>query len=118
MDIDAIAFSQEWVHAWNAHDIDAVLVHFHDDVEFTSLVAAGLLPETQGVVRGKAALRRYWALALERMPDLRFTVDHVYQGVDIIVIAYRNHHGALVSEVLRFRGNSVVEGHGTYQVSP
>jgi hypothetical protein len=39
------------VRAWNAHDIEAALSHFHDDVVFTSLVAARVLPETGGVVR-------------------------------------------------------------------
>jgi ketosteroid isomerase-like protein len=114
VDIDAITFSQEWVRAWNAHDVEAVLRHFDEDVVFTSPVAARLMPETHGVIRGKAALRRYWTLAVERMPDLRFVVDNVYQGVDTIVIAYRNRVGAQVSEVLKFNDNTVVEGHGTY----
>lgn len=29
---DPTAFGDEWVRAWNAHDVDAVLAHFHDDV--------------------------------------------------------------------------------------
>ena len=58
--VDAIAFAQQWVAAWNARDVDAVLEHFHEDVVFTSPVAAKLLPDTHGVVRGKPALRQYW----------------------------------------------------------
>jgi ketosteroid isomerase-like protein len=69
MDLDAIAFSQQWVQAWNAHDVEAVLQRFHDDVVFTSPLAAKLLPESAGVVRGKPALRTYWTVALQRMPD-------------------------------------------------
>jgi ketosteroid isomerase-like protein len=56
--VDAFAFSRQWVAAWNAHDVEAVLEHFHDDVVFTSPVAAKLLPNTHGVVRGKPALRQ------------------------------------------------------------
>ena len=55
-----------------AHDVEAVLAHFRDDVVFTSPVAATLLPESAGRVDGKAALRTYWNLAVQRMPDLRF----------------------------------------------
>ena len=51
-------FADEWVRAWNSHDVEAVLAHFHDDVVFTSPVAARVLPESMGVVRGKSALRR------------------------------------------------------------
>nr|MDT0524585.1 nuclear transport factor 2 family protein [Streptomyces sp. DSM 41633] len=61
---DPQAFAEEWVNAWNAHDVEAVLAHFHDDVMFSSPVAARVLPETGGVVRGKDALRHYWTTAL------------------------------------------------------
>jgi ketosteroid isomerase-like protein len=117
VNIDAAEFSKQWVAAWNAHDVEAVLEHFHDDVVFTSPVAVRLLPHTAGVVRGKAAVRDYWTAALQHVPDLNFTVLDVYQGVDMIVIAYRNQAGGLVSEVLRFDGDLVIEGHGTYQAA-
>jgi ketosteroid isomerase-like protein len=117
VNVDGVAFSQRWVAAWNAHDVEAVLRHFHEDVVFTSPVAAEILPETAGLVRGKSALRRYWTEALRRIADLRFVVEGVYQGIDTIVIAYRNQDGKLVSEVLRFTGDLVIEGHGTYLIS-
>ncbi len=118
MDIDAATFSQEWARDWNNHDVDAVLEHFHDDVVFTSPVAAQMYPETAGAIRGKAALRRYWSGALQRMPDLHFVVEDVYRGIDTIVINYRNQIGGLVNEVLRFDHDGlVIEGHGTYLVA-
>lgn len=118
VDIDPAAFSRQWVQAWNRLDVDAVLAHFHDDVVFTSPVAARMYPETAGVIHGKAALRHYWTGALRRLPDLHFTVEDVYRGIDTIVINYRNQNGGLVNEVLRFGGDGlVIEGHGTYLVS-
>jgi ketosteroid isomerase-like protein len=113
---DATTFADQWVTAWNRHDVEAVLAHFADDVVFTSPVAARLLPETGGVVRGKDALRRYWSTALGRVPELHFDVVSVYRGVDTVVINYRNHRGELVNEVLVFGDDGLVrEGHGTYQ---
>ena len=111
---DPNAFADDWVRAWNAHDVEAVLEHFHDDVVFSSPVASRLLPETGGVVRGKAALRHYWVTALGRVPGLHFEVIGVYQGESLLVINYRNHRGGLVNEVLTFDGDLVREGHGTY----
>jgi ketosteroid isomerase-like protein len=61
-------FTEDWLAAWNRHDIDAVLTHFHHDVVFTSPVAARLVPDTRGIVRGKAALREYWSAALKPCP--------------------------------------------------
>ena len=108
------AFADAWVRAWNAHDVEAVLVHFHDDVVFTSPVAARLLPETGGVVRGKPALRDYWVTALRQLPELHFDLVAVYEGESMLVINYRNQRGQLVNEVLAFDVDLVREGHGTY----
>jgi hypothetical protein len=83
-------FTEDWLAAWNGHDIDAVLAHFHDDVVFTSPIAARVVPESGGMVRGKAALRAYWNVALKTMPDLHFDVVGVYQGESVVVINYRN----------------------------
>jgi len=114
MDIDPTAFAAEWCAAWNAHDLDRVLAHFHEDVTFTSPVAASLLPETGGVLRGKTALRAYWEEGLRRIPDLRFEIEAVFAGVDALVIRYRNQKGIAVAEVLVFETGLVRRGHGTY----
>jgi len=94
---DAAAFADDWVTAWNSHDLDRVLSHFTDDVVFTSPVAARFLDGSDGVVRGKAALRAYWAEGLRRIPDLYFEVVGVYVGVYTLAINYRNQLGRLVT---------------------
>jgi hypothetical protein len=112
--VTARDFVRSWLEAWNAHDLEAVLAHFAQDATFTSPVAARILEGSDGVVHGKAALRGYWREGLSRIPDLRFDLVGIYLGVDTIVINYRNQNGGLVSEVLKFEGTLVVEGHGTY----
>lgn len=108
-------FAQTWITAWNAHDLDGVLEHFDDDAEFASPFAAQVLPETGGVLRGKEAIKAYWRVGLERIPDLHFEIVAVYAGVDTIVINYRNHAGGLVNEVLRLNAaGQVIRGEGTY----
>ncbi len=54
---EAKAFAGQWVKDWNAHDVDALVEHFTDDVVFTSPVAVRLFGG-DGVIRGKEALRR------------------------------------------------------------
>jgi hypothetical protein len=108
------AFAENWSAAWNQRDVEAVLTHFHDDVVFTSPIAAEIVPDSAGVVHGKAALREYWTAALALMPDLHFDVVGVYQGESVLVINYRSQQGALVNEVLEFDGARVRRGHGTY----
>lgn len=115
MDNDtARQFVDDWLHQWNAHDLDALLGHFADDVTFSSPVASQVLPGCDGVLRGKDALREYWTEGLRLIPDLCFEVVASYVGVNTIVINYRNQNGGLVNEVLTFDGGLVVSGHGTY----
>jgi ketosteroid isomerase-like protein len=110
----ADAFVGSWLHGWNTHDLEQVLAHFADDVVFTSPVAVQLLDDSDGVIRGKAALRDYWSEGLRRIPDLRFDVVGVYVGLSTLVINYRNQKGGLVNEVLTFEDGLVTQGHGTY----
>jgi hypothetical protein len=108
-------FASEWAQHWNSHDLEGLLAHFSDDVLWTSPVAVQVVEGSDGVLRGKAALRAYYAEGLRRTPELHFDVLGVYQGVNVVVINYRNHRGAMVSEVLSFDDAGLVrEGHGTY----
>jgi hypothetical protein len=109
-------FAQRWLAAWNAHDLDAVLALFHDDVVFTSPLAAKVVPASEGVLRGKEALRAYWSAALARVPDLHFELTTLYAGIDSLLIGFRMNGAAERFEILRFRGDRVGEGHGTYRV--
>lgn len=111
---EAREFVKSWLQAWNAHDLEAVLSHFAEDVTFTSPVAARIVEDSDGAVRGKTAVREYWRRGLSQIPDLHFDLVGVYVGIDTIVINYRNQNGDLVNEVLMFDEGLVVEGHGTY----
>jgi len=111
---DAAEFVDSWVKAWNAHDLERMLSHFSNEVVFSSPVAAQLLAGSDGVIRGKQALREYWEEGLRRIPDLHFEIEGVYIGVEALVINYRNQKGGLVNEVLIFDGDLVKEGYGTY----
>lgn len=106
MPIDAKAFAREWERNWNSRDLDAIMSHYRDDVVFRSRKAVPIVGA--GEVRGKAALRAYWASALERQPDLKFAVQDVFEGHEMLVISYRNQHGVLAAETLYFDSDGLV----------
>lgn len=116
--MDWDAFARRWRDDWNRRDLDSLLDHFAEDVIFTSPVAAQVIPGSRGRIIGKSALRAYWTEGLRRRPDLHFTIDHVFVGVDVLVIQYRNQAGGRVSEVLQFRDGLVTAGHGAYATPP
>jgi ketosteroid isomerase-like protein len=112
---DAQAYAADWIDAWNAHDLDRVLIHYADDVVFHSPVAARVRPDIGGVVRGKALLADYWGTALPLVPDLHFTLEETFASVDALTILYRNQRGQRVTETLVFNDvGLVVFGLGAY----
>ncbi|MFH8381828.1 nuclear transport factor 2 family protein [Kitasatospora sp. NPDC018058] len=115
MDLDfATRFAQDWAAAWNSHDLERILAHYTDDIVFASPRIVEIIGDPAGEVRGKDALRVYWAKGLEYLPDLHFTVEDVRSSVDTLVINYRNERGQAVAEVLTFRDGLVCRGFGAY----
>ena len=93
-------FAQDWVDAWNSHDLERILTHYDDAVVLTSPVALKLL-NGDGTVRGKAALREYFLRGIQAFPDLRFDLIHVLWGTETIVIYYVNNvRGSKTAEVM------------------
>jgi hypothetical protein len=93
-------FADEWVRAWNAHDLDRIMAHYDDDVVLVSPVAARLLADPSGRVSGKAALRSYFQRGLEAYPQLRFELLDVMWGLDSVVLYYVNQKGSRTGEYM------------------
>ena len=87
----AIAFAKEWIEAWNSHDLDRILLHYTNDFIMESPIALNRLPDTGGVVKGKEAVRAYWKMGLELIPNLHFQLHEVLVGVNSITMYYTNH---------------------------
>jgi ketosteroid isomerase-like protein len=100
-------FAKEWVAAWNAHDLDRVLSHYEDDFEMSSPVIVSMVGEPSGTLRGKPAIRAYWAKALKLLPNLRFELLTALAGVNSVTVYYKGHRG-LVAEVFHFGASGKV----------
>lgn len=106
--MDAKEFAREWIAAWNSHNLDAILAHYRDDVVLTSPVAAKILGDPAGRLRGKAALRDYFARGLEAYPELRFELLDVMLGISSIVLCYVNQKGTKTAEFMELDGDKKV----------
>lgn len=95
-------FAEQWVSAWNAHDLERILVHYSDDFEMSSPYIIQLMGIPSGVLQGKAAVRSYWAKALEMFPDLKFELLDVLVGARSVAINYYGRGRRRVCEVLFF----------------
>lgn len=95
----ALKFAEEWIEAWNAHDLQGVLSHYTDDFEMNSPFIAAFTDERSGTLRGKTQVSAYWQNALKRIPDLRFELLEVFTCVSSITIYYKAVMGKLATEV-------------------
>jgi hypothetical protein len=89
-----------WLESWNAHDLEAIVAQYADNAAVVSPVAVKLLNEATGEVRGKAAVRAYFAKCLEAYPYLNFQMISAFAGVSSVGLYYVNHKGTRTCEVL------------------
>lgn len=52
-DEQAHSFANDWINAWNTHDLDRVLSHSDEDVEYFSAFSIKLTGNESGVIHGK-----------------------------------------------------------------
>lgn len=103
----AWAMARDWVAAWNARDLDAVLSHYAEDVEVRSPLVVARLGRPDGTLRGKEELRAYFARGMAK-PDLRFELVDVRVGVNAVCVLYDRENGARVADTMDLGGDGRV----------
>ena len=101
-------FANEWVSAWNSHDLDRAVSHYEEDVVLTSPRIKLILGKEDATIRGKSALRDYMGMALKRVPDLRFTLDRAFSGINSVVLEFHTNDGRHGAEFMEFGRNGLV----------
>jgi ketosteroid isomerase-like protein len=119
---EADAFVAEWMEAWNSHDLDRILEHYADDVEYSSPFIAQMAepggPGADGRLDGKAVVRAYFAAALERNAGLHFGAPSVVAvGAGSVCFVYTSIKNLTAVETLVFAPGSriVARAHCHYR---
>jgi hypothetical protein len=105
---EAQEFAQEWIAAWNSHDLERILRHYADAVEVTSPLVEVVLGPGRVTLTGKAAVREYWGAALAKYPDLHFRLFRAYAGPRSVVLHYQSVQALVSAECLEFDGAGLV----------
>jgi ketosteroid isomerase-like protein len=105
---EAHSLAHHWIQAWNSHDLDAIMSHYSEDVVLMSPLAAKLLGDPAGTVRGKAALRAYFQTGLEFYPQLKFDLIDVMWGLFSVVLYYTNQNSAKSGEFMEVGENGKI----------
>jgi ketosteroid isomerase-like protein len=100
-------FAREWIEAWNSHDLARILAHYTDDFSMASPRIATIAQEQTGILHGKAAVRSYWAKALQLVPELQFKLKATFVGADSVAVHYEGVRGPAI-EVFFFNPDGLV----------
>ena len=107
---EASAFANEWVDAFNTHDLKRILDHYHEDVELTSPVYLRATDGESGTLRGREALQRYFARGIGMYPNLQFTLIEAFAGIGSVSVRYHTTVGdKMACEVMELDGGQKIK---------
>ncbi len=101
-------FAQEWVSAWNSHDLDGIMSHYDENIRFYSPVIQLMKVNDEGLLTDKTELRNYFDKALQRFPDLHFELYKVLTGINSVILYYKSINNRYAAEYMELNANGKV----------
>lgn len=102
----------KWFEAFNEHDLEKLLSLYDDNAQHFSPKLKVRKPETQGLIKGKAALREWWQDAFDRLPSLQYEVIKLTADEEQVFMEYIRHvegeENLSVGEVLQIENGLIV----------
>lgn len=101
-----------WFDAFNEHDLEKLLALYDDAAEHFSPKLKIRMPETQGLIKGKPALRAWWRDAFDRLPSLRYEIKKLTADEEQVFMEYIRHVSGeddlRVGEVLEIKNGKII----------
>ena len=85
------AIALAWFAAFNAHELERLLQLYHDDAIHYSPKLKLHHPETNGLIKGKDALRSWWRDSFDRLPSLQYEVITITANDARVFMEYVRH---------------------------
>lgn len=109
-DLEKIAFA--WFEAFNTKQLDNLLDLYHNDAEHFSPKLKIRKPETNGLVKGRAALHEWWQDAFNRLATLHYTVKTLTASESRVFMEYTRQadgeEDMQVAEVLEIENGKII----------
>lgn len=104
--------AMKWFEAFNAKNLENLLALYDDDAQHSSPKLKRLHPETNGLIKGKEALRSWWQEAFEKLPTLHYKVTSLTANTDRVFMEYirqvENEEELVVAEVLEIKEEKII----------
>jgi hypothetical protein len=99
-------FADRLLEAWNAHDLDAVVACYAEDVDFAIPAAAEGREDRR--LSGREELREHFARGLELAPNLALTEESLLVGPGGLALLYRREDGHRAIEAVELDESGLV----------
>ena len=110
--IGSLHIAAAWFEAFNAHDLEKLLLLYADDARHYSPKLKARQPETKGFITGKDALRHWWQDAFDRLPSLRYRPTFRMADEEAVFMEYirqvDNEEDLVVGELLEVRNGLII----------
>jgi hypothetical protein len=107
-----LSIAHAWFEAFNSHNLEKLISLYDQDAEHFSPKLKLRFPETNGLVIGKDALRKWLKDAFERLPSLKYKVTSLTANSDRVFMEYirlvENEESMMVAEVLEIKEGVIV----------
>ena len=101
-------FANDWIEAWNSHDLERILDHYEEELEFKSPLILERYPNSTGTISSRGKLKEYFSIGLANNPTLHFKLLDILIGVNGITLYYENARGGRTAELFEFSENGKV----------
>lgn len=95
-------FADQWIAAFNSHDLERICSFYTDDFTMTSPSIRERMRVENGTLKGRDQARSYWEKSLALQPPLLFVLKGVFVGIDTVVVHYESINRKLVCETFTF----------------
>lgn len=107
-----LSIAHLWFEAFNNHNLEKLLSLYDEDAQHYSPKLKIRLPETNGYVKGKVALRTWWKDSFDRLPTLHYKVTSLTSNSDRVFMEYvrsvENEENMLVAEILEIKEGKII----------
>jgi hypothetical protein len=103
------AIITDWIEAWNTHDLERIMHHYADDVEFTAQTVIARWGKADGKLKGKEELKLHFSKGLTLAPDIHFTVEEILWAPNGYAVLYHRENGNRVLDAVELNEEGLAE---------
>lgn len=93
-------FAADWINDWNSHDIERILSHYAQAIEFHSPKVSIFTKGAKAYFSTREELRPYFLRALANRPNLHFKLIQTCADANGIALVYQNDIDAIGVELM------------------